>query len=278
MLASCNPAFGLDETEPRPPDTDGDGLSDLEDNCPTIPNGSQADGDGDGFGDACDFCPLVVDTVNHDEDGDRRGDSCDVCPGIADFGDDEDSNGVGDKCTVSPSNTSRLVFEPFVTLSADWTAATPWQASNDAAAPEEKLASDDDALVLASSELPGVSFGITATFVSTRRWRANDHFGVIVTDAATGKAYASCLITCDDTDCRQQFLMQGAPAGSYMAPARPSNRVILAEQHTNNGDAVYCGDETAPSALLAIVKPVAALRLSIVATPELQLGSIDVLK
>jgi len=37
-------------------DTDGDGVPDSLDNCPTTPNPDQADADGDGVGDACDQC------------------------------------------------------------------------------------------------------------------------------------------------------------------------------------------------------------------------------
>jgi hypothetical protein len=40
-------------------DSDGDGIPDVSDNCPTVSNASQADVDGDGVGDACDNCVNV---------------------------------------------------------------------------------------------------------------------------------------------------------------------------------------------------------------------------
>ena len=56
---------GLHRPTSRPSDSDGDGIPDATDNCPTvfnpirpIDNGGQADFDGDGVGDACDPCPL----------------------------------------------------------------------------------------------------------------------------------------------------------------------------------------------------------------------------
>jgi YVTN family beta-propeller protein len=43
-------------TLPPPSDTDGDGVPDSTDDCPTVANADQADSDADGLGDACDPC------------------------------------------------------------------------------------------------------------------------------------------------------------------------------------------------------------------------------
>src|SRR5947207_2012003 len=42
------------------PDTDGDGVCDALDDCPTTADATQSDGDGDGIGDACDPCTNIV--------------------------------------------------------------------------------------------------------------------------------------------------------------------------------------------------------------------------
>lgn len=84
----------------KAPDSDGDGISDSLDNCPTTPNPAevkldrnnpvQLDTDGDGVGDACDDdldgdsvpndgdnCRWTPNTSQSDVDGDSRGDACD---------------------------------------------------------------------------------------------------------------------------------------------------------------------------------------------------------
>lgn len=103
-------------------DSDGDGIADAFDNCPSVANPAQTDTDADGVGDACDNCPLVANPSQNDADLDGLGDACDICtdtdgdgfgnpgfpantcpadncPGIANPGQqDTNGNGIGDAC------------------------------------------------------------------------------------------------------------------------------------------------------------------------------------
>jgi hypothetical protein len=65
-------------TKAGPADTDGDGVRDDKDRCPTRPNAGQEDADGDGIGDACDDCILAADPLQRDTDGDGIGNLCDA--------------------------------------------------------------------------------------------------------------------------------------------------------------------------------------------------------
>ncbi|MFN7132806.1 MAG: thrombospondin type 3 repeat-containing protein, partial [Myxococcales bacterium] len=81
-------------------DSDGDGIPDSSDNCPTVANPTQANNDGDSLGDACDpdddndgvpdgsdNCPLLANANQANADGDSLGDACDP---------DDDNDGVPD--------------------------------------------------------------------------------------------------------------------------------------------------------------------------------------
>ena len=72
-------------------DSDKDGIPDVQDNCPTIPNPDQADTDTrwsgeqfipdpDGIGDVCDNCPTLNNPKQGDGDNDGVGNDCDKCP------------------------------------------------------------------------------------------------------------------------------------------------------------------------------------------------------
>jgi hypothetical protein len=77
-----------------PVDTDGDGVPDETDNCPTVSNPDQADSNGNGIGDACDA---------PDTDGDGVPDETDNCPTVSNPDQaDSNGNGIGDACDVQP--------------------------------------------------------------------------------------------------------------------------------------------------------------------------------
>lgn len=100
-------------------DTDGDGVPNAQDNCPTVFNparpmdkGKQENSDGDALGDACDPCPFDKDSttctavVNAKPDGDGDGveDAKDNCPQKANPGqEDGDQDGFGNVCDTCPA-------------------------------------------------------------------------------------------------------------------------------------------------------------------------------
>lgn len=91
-----------------PPDSDGDGTIDHEDNC-LSDAGTQDDADEDGYGNVCDHCPAVVTgDFNLDTDGDGRGDGCDNCTTVANATQtDADADGTGDACDISSTSVGR---------------------------------------------------------------------------------------------------------------------------------------------------------------------------
>lgn len=111
-------AYVCDES----PDSDGDGIVNGSDNCPSVYNPDQEDADGDGEGDSCDVCtdidedgfgdpgypantcaedncPSVNNPAQEDTDGDSVGDSCDNCIFVENPDQtDGDGDQIGDAC------------------------------------------------------------------------------------------------------------------------------------------------------------------------------------
>jgi hypothetical protein len=207
LLGGCNQLLGLESGSlaPAPPDLDGDGVPDSDDNCPAIANPAQLDRDGDGFGDACDLCPDLATDRNHDEDGDRVGDECDNCPGIRNFQEDAPPGGtLGHACNplFSPS-AIRLAFDPFLTLDAPWVAGeTAWYSTGDEAIPTAPLPERDRGLRNPALALTSNNWSFVAGFATSQRWRAGARFGLVALSVDDGRPIASCTIECDDTACR----------------------------------------------------------------------------
>ena len=111
-------------------DLDGDGVPDIQDNCPTVQNPDQFDSDGDGTGNACDGCAddyLKIEPglcgcgvpETGDGDGDGTPDCNDQCPydpgktepGVCGCGTsdtDTDNDGTSDCIDECPNDASKV--------------------------------------------------------------------------------------------------------------------------------------------------------------------------
>ena len=97
-----------------------------------IDGNANLDSDGDGINDAADNCPTVANAAQYDEDSDAVGDACDNCPHVANANQsaDADGDGVGDACDPRPGMTDHIVlFEGFNAPLSGWTVPSGWTVS-----------------------------------------------------------------------------------------------------------------------------------------------------
>lgn len=207
-LGACNAVYDLRET--RGPDSDGDRISDENDNCPLAVNFDQANHDGDAFGDACDpcegmqsgmdrdgdgiddLCDGCPDGSNHDEDGDGYLDGCDVCPGIVDSQDDEDGDGVGDACDASPGVMNhRVFFDGFGPPREGWdTWYQEWQPVGDEFAPV--MYGGAGAWNFAT-EVGGEGWWVEVAVVTPPVIKNGDELGVDIRERSDGQIIMYCF-------------------------------------------------------------------------------------
>ena len=100
-----NPWYGYPAAACAVLDSDGDGVPDSSDNCPTVANPSQADADADGIGDACDNCLAVCNPQQKDADGDGLGDLCDTTAGCGGCGQPQCEQACPPPITTSSTTT-----------------------------------------------------------------------------------------------------------------------------------------------------------------------------
>jgi hypothetical protein len=167
---------------PAPVDTDGDGATDTEDNCPFVANANQRDTDGDGVGDACDGdddgdgvpderdnCPLVPNATQADADGDGLGNACDPT-----FDPPVDAGVPGEE-EVAPDGGVEPEAEPdaggFIDGAADGGAAAGEEAGNppEGAEAHEPWSDGGKAPATGCTGVPGTAVAALGALVLRRR-------------------------------------------------------------------------------------------------------------
>ena len=155
-------------------DSDGDGIVDANDNCPSNANPGQENEDGDKFGDVCDPCPPVADDNPADDDGDGVANACDPNP-------------------MTPGDSIAL-FEGFHhgVPATGWMVTGTWTAANDAISIDDTAAPAGPMLLHASRTTHET---VSARVTITNLGGASGGRGVAVMDDAGPTSSVVCHIT-----------------------------------------------------------------------------------
>ncbi|MBX2942966.1 MAG: thrombospondin type 3 repeat-containing protein [Cyclobacteriaceae bacterium] len=206
--SNCGPGTTCENTDGSficvPIDTDGDGIGDNSDNCPSDANADQADADSDGIGDVCDICIGIDGTGDADGDGYCASVDCDdtnasINPGAVDIAGsgidsncdgsylwyvDADGDGYGSSATVSSTNASPGAGESATADDCDDLVATTNPAGIDVAG--SGIDSNCDGNYLWYVDADGDTYGSMVTASST--------------NASPGVGESATSDDCDDTN------------------------------------------------------------------------------
>jgi hypothetical protein len=208
-------------------DSDGDGIPDSIDNCPSIPNPDQHDKDGDGRGDVCDPCPHIANPNEVDTDGDGIGDECDPRPD-------------------TPGDT-RVAFDGFYSGSdiATWTAmpaAPPWQVAS-----QQAQQSTVDAMSHALAFPNPIMKTYAAVQFEVGQLGANGSIGVCSGTAGPAQYYC-CVLLSNNSNA---FFYATSPAAntpvSWVGSFGPGDSVTMVQNlaTSNHCEAMIGGNQQA---------------------------------
>lgn len=269
LVCACNQVYGLSPTT-LSEDLDGDGLADINDNCPSLANSDQADGDHDTFGDVCDSCPTArpvgdadrdgVDDAcdscvfgnEHDEDADGIADACDDCPTTANANQaDGDEDGVGDVCDDALTSQRTTYFDSFAPADLKWM-------TGPASAAWGPTAERDAVSLLQPIAMLDAGFENSTVRIASPNWHAevgirlpaaapSGRLGLELADrdVFSGK-YVRCVLVCDGAKCTiTEQLNDGMAREATSSQAVPLGTTIRLAIHwttTLSGapEAVHC--------------------------------------
>ena len=155
----------FDVTGSAPVDSDGDGVPDNTDNCPTTANTDQTDTDGDGDGDACDT----------DDDDDGVADGSDNCPLTSNANQaDGDQDGIGDLCDPTFNPPSAAIND--VTLAEGNSGTTSFQFTVTLAYASTSQISIAYATANGTASAPGDYTSTSGTLIHSRRQHGRNHY------------------------------------------------------------------------------------------------------